>query len=191
MTPSQELLEGCLRNDRKSQQQLYSLCYGFMMGVCLRYTGSRDDALAVMNLGFLKMLMNIASYRSQIPFEVWARTILIRTAIDEFRKKRAYNSLFESQDDLPPQVELNSIDLNAADEKLEAEYIHECMGLLPPVSRQVFNMFAVDGFPHKEIAGILGISEGTSKWHVNFAREKLKEMILEILTKEAITVNEK
>ncbi len=65
------------------------------------------------------------------------------------------------------------------------------MGLLPPVSRQVFNMFAVDGFPHKEIASILGISEGTSKWHVNFAREKLKEMILEILTKEAITVNEK
>ena len=191
MTPSPELLEGCQNNNRKSQHQLYLLCFSFMMGVCQRYAGNRDDARALVNSSFLKILQNLNLYRNDIPFEVWVRTILIRTAIDEFRKNKNYRQWVQQQEDLPAATILGSSELNAAEHKLDTEYIEQCMNRLPPVSRQVFNLFAIDGYPHKEIAALLGISEGTTKWHVNFARQKLKEMILELLKNEAAIVYEK
>ncbi len=188
MNPSAELLDGCLSNDRKSQHRLYNLCYSFMMGVCLRYAGNKDDARALVNAGFLKIILNMQSYQRDIPFEAWVRTILVRTSIDEFRKNQNYKTWITQQEDFSDSSISVSGSFNEAENKLNVVYIEQCLNRLPPVSKQVFNLFAIDGYPHKEIALMLGISEGTSKWHVNFARQKLKEMILDLVKKEGLEV---
>lgn len=187
MTPSPELLEGCIKNNRKSQQQLYKLCFGFILRVCMRYTNNRDNANAMLNTAFLKILNNLQTFNQQTQFEPWIRTIVIRTAIDDFRKNKQYDELIEHVENLAEVVPAHYSSMNEAAEKLDAAYIDLCLLALPAMSRQVFNLFAIDGYSHKEISSMLNIAEGTTKWHVSFARQKLKELIIKQLSPTSIT----
>ncbi|MES2617281.1 MAG: RNA polymerase sigma factor [Bacteroidota bacterium] len=168
----EQLISLCVANDRSAQEQLYKQYYGKMMGVCRRYFQNRDDAMEVLNCGFLKVYQNLKHYEQKGPFEAWIYRIIYNTIIDFIRSKKTL--AFQSTSDLD-QLTPTASDLPL--QKLYADDLLKLLYQLPDATRTVFNMFAIDGYKHEEIAGILNISEGTSKWHVNHARQQLKALI--------------
>ncbi|MEO0898561.1 MAG: RNA polymerase sigma factor [Bacteroidota bacterium] len=171
------LLKGCVKGDRRAQSEMYRRCFGVLMGICMRYHKHEEDAIAALNLGFLKILKSLGKKKEDVPFEPWIRRIMINTIIDEFRKNKRHKETMEYVDFDDRNRNDAFIDVNEADKRFDAEAIESIIQELPPMSREVFNLFALDGFSHKEIAGMMDISEGTSKWHVSFARKRIKEML--------------
>lgn len=145
------------------------------MSICARYTPSKDDADDMLNVGFLKILSNISKYRPEIPFGVWMRRVMINCIIDEYRKNKKHKSVVVYVDEYSNNVSLD--DLTEDLQKIDTEDIYKLIAQLPNVTRQVFNLYVLDEYSHKEVADKLAIAEGTSKWHLNEARVKLKEMI--------------
>ncbi|MCB0526792.1 MAG: RNA polymerase sigma factor [Saprospiraceae bacterium] len=173
-----QLLDAAHKGDRKAQYALYRSCFPVLMAVCMRYRRDEQDAVAALNLGFLKIINNIPSYRrDKVPFEAWIRRIMINTAIDEFRKEKKWRELTVFADDLEKAYPEEPIVWTEPEKRLDIQQLEAMVQRLPPITQQVFNLFALDGFSHKEISKMLGMSEGTSKWHVNSARNKLKELI--------------
>lgn len=182
------LIQKCIKQDRRAQYELYKLCHPLLMGICLRYKKNESDALAILNEGFLKILNNLEKYNSNVPFEAWSKRIMINTIIDEFRKYRKTNEMMEYADmSVSRDYDQTAIDYNLADQQFDADQIQSLIEKLPPVSQKVFNLYAIDGFSHKEIAEMLDISVGTSKWHLSFSRGKIKEMIQELLNSPKVT----
>lgn len=175
---SKQLINDCKRGDRKAQFKLYKTCFNVLMGVCMRYKQNEDEAAAVLNEGFLKILTNIDKYKESVPFEAWIRRIMINTIIDEFRKNRKVQELIEYTNFEQEEQFVDMVEYNTADQAFDAEQIEAFIKCLPPVSQKVFNLFAIDGYSHKEIGKMLNISDGTSKWHLNFARKKIQELML-------------
>lgn len=171
------LIKDCLKGDRRAQSELYRRCHGVLMGVCMRYHGQEEDAVAAMNMAFLKILNNLKKKKEHVPFEAWIRRIAINTIIDEFRKNRKHREAMEYRDFDDREDVSQMIDINEADQRFDAEEIEQMIQELPQTSREVFNLYAIDGYSHKEIGEMLSISVGTSKWHVNFARKRIKERI--------------
>ena len=171
------MLEDCKRGERKAQFMLHRLCFPVLMSICMRYRRNEQEAAAMLNVGFLKVLDNLDKYEPKVPFEAWIRRIMINALIDDFRKSRNVRELIEYTDFAQGHKGDMPVDYNEAEKQFEAEQLEAFIQALPAMSRKVFNLFAVDGYAHAEIAGLLGISEGTSKWHVSFARKKLKEMM--------------
>jgi RNA polymerase sigma-70 factor (ECF subfamily) len=136
-----------------------------------------------MNQGFLKILTNLDKRRPEVPFELWARRIMINTVIDEYRKDRprkAQESLDASLD------ESTLVEVNDYLRHMEADAFAGLLQRVPDMSRKVFNLFAMDGYAHAEIAELLGISEGTSKWHVSHARQVLQQAIAQLAGQHAV-----
>ena len=173
-----QLIEACAKGERKAQYELYQLCYSFLVGIGMRYKHNKEDVDELVNLCFMKVLTNIDKYKKDVPFALWIRRIMINTIIDEFRKVKKMNELTETVDFTEQQMVEEDVTVNDFVRNSDAEYLYKLIAALPPVSGRVFNLFAVDGFNHKEIGELLGISEGTSKWHLNFARTKLKDQLL-------------
>ncbi len=178
MNVDSQLLRACQRRDRKAQAELYRRSFSLLMGVCIRYVRHQEEAVALVNMGFLKILNNLGKYHSKVPFEAWIRRIMINTVIDEYRKNKQHKATIEYTDFTEtPGYEAKNVGYNEADQAFDAEDIERMIRALPPVSREVFNLFAIDGYSHKEIGEMMGISIGTSKWHVSFARKTIKEML--------------
>lgn len=181
-----QLLQDCKKGDRKAQFQLYRLCYPTLMRVCLRYQKNESEAAAALNTGFLKILKNIDKYSGKASFEAWIKRIMINTMIDEFRKNRKVRELIEHTDFSESHHVNTQVSYNEADEKFDAEELEILIQALPPMSQKVFNLYAIDGFSHKEIGAMLKISDGTSKWHLSFARKKLREWIREKMKRKNV-----
>ncbi|MEM6963411.1 MAG: RNA polymerase sigma factor [Bacteroidota bacterium] len=177
MQVSSSLIADCKRGDRRAQFQLYQSCFSTLMGVCRRYKKEDAEAVSVLNMGFLKILKNLDKRQSHVPFEAWIRRIMINTVIDDFRKNRKVKELIEHTDFEDYHDHKDLVEFNGADLQFEAEELEQMIKRLPPVSQKVFNLFAIDGYNHKEIGEMLGISVGTSKWHLSSARKKLREFI--------------
>ena len=170
-----EILDGCLRNDRKCQELLYKQFYGYAVGVCMRYVPNREEAVEVVNDGFLKVFQKVQMYDADKPFKLWLRRIMINTALDHYRQ----NIKFQHHDDI--SVAENSIatsDTNSAYSHLAHEELIELIQQLTPAYRTVFNLYVIDGYSHEEISQKLGISEGTSKSNLARARENLRNMLV-------------
>lgn len=182
MTIAPDILEGACKGDRKAQYLLYKQCFPVLMSVCHRYKYGEQDAVSALNQAFLKIIQNLDRMPADAPFEAWIRRIQINVIIDEFRKNKKWNAQVTHTEDMAAPAIQSQIDpqWNEADLRLDAGYIERLMLRLPPVTRQVFNMFALDGFSHQEIGNMLGISDGTSKWHVNAARNQLKTWLAEV-----------
>lgn len=172
------LIEQCIRKERKAQFELYKKMYGFMMGICIRYTSNNEDARSLVNLGYLKILNNLQKKREEVPFGLWARRVMINSIIDEYRKNKKEKEFLEYQDFTDRDDDDYLTDVNDAVKRMDVAEIQKFIDKLPNVSRKVFNLFVVDGYGHKEIADLLGMSEGTSKWHLSTAKQKLREDIL-------------
>lgn len=176
------LIARCLQQESKAQYELYRALHGMMMSICTRYERNRQDATARMNQGFLKILTSLGQRAPGVPFEPWARRVMINTAIDAFRRdrgRRQHESL---------EAPLDDAGLAAANEylrEMEAEAFAQLLDQVPPMSRNVFNLFAIDGFTHAEIAELLGISTGTSKWHVAHARTVLQRALSQLAVQHA------
>lgn len=168
-----QLIKGCIEQDRKCQKLLYKQFYGFSMGICMRYTGNRDEAVEVMNQGFLKVFTHLEKFDTAKPFKAWLGRIMMNASIDHYRAnlKMAY------MDDLDKAEDIGHDDL--PDQKLSYDELLAMVQRLPQGYRTVFNLFAIEGYGHEEIADMLGISTGTSKSNLFKARAKLRDMIKE------------
>ena len=172
---TEALIQGCIQRDERAEYALYKALYPMLMGICARYERNTQDAAATLNAGFLKILTGLNARPSGAPFEAWARRIVINTVIDRYRRERPRREHEQLVDDPPTEVAVANDYLK----EVEAEELRRVIASLPPMSRNVFNLFAIDGYPHAEIAELLQISEGTSKWHVNHARTLLKRALAE------------
>lgn len=167
-----DMIEGCIAGDRAAQEKFYRKYYGKMMSMCMRYMQNRDDAMEVLNTGFLKVFKNLENYRNSGPLEGWIYRIIYNSVIDAVRKKTRG---IRTEEISESEYELSAGTCTA--QNLYAQDLLTMLNMLPDATRAVFNMFAIEGFRHDEIAEIMNISEGTSKWHVNRARTILKPLI--------------
>lgn len=170
----ENLIADCIRKDPRAEHELYRTLYPMLMAICSRYEHNRQDASARLNEGFLKVLMNLGKRRPEVPFEAWVRRIMINTVIDGYRKERERRTL--ERMDAPMDAHVGA-EVNEYLRHMEAEEFARLLDEVPAMSRRVFNLFAIDGFSHAEIATLLGISAGTSKWHVSHARNILQNAI--------------
>ena len=166
----EEMIRGCVANDRRCQEVLYRTYFDTMMRMVRRYTKDEDRMIEILNDGFLKVFKKIEMFRGEGSFEGWIRRIVYHSISDHFKKESGYLKFIVLED-------AEKDDGHTALNGLYYEDLLEIIGALPERSRQVFNMYAVEGFSHKEIADQLEISEGTSKWHLSNAREQLKKLL--------------
>lgn len=177
MNVTADLLQSAQKGDRKAQYALYRFCFPVLMPVCVRYKRDEQEAVAALNHGFLKILNNLGRYQAEVPFGAWARRIMINTLIDEFRREKKWREATVFSENFEREHAGGAVDWNEADQRFDLQQLEQLLHRLPPATRQVFNLFAIDGFSHTEIAAALDISEGTSKWHVNSARKQLQGWI--------------
>lgn len=178
----EKLIARCIKQEPKAQYALYRALYGQMMAICSRYERNRQDAQDRMNQGFLKILSNLDKRRPEVPFELWTRRIMINTVIDNHRQEKQRRDV-ESLD--APLDEDTLSEVNDYLKQMNADAFSDLLACVPDMSRRVFNLFAIDGFAHQEIAQMLGISEGTSKWHVSHARQVMQQSIARLATRSA------
>jgi RNA polymerase sigma factor (sigma-70 family) len=167
----EHIIDGCKDGKSSSKEMLYKMFSKKMWGVCLRYARDTDEAKDILQDGFIKAFEKIKQYEGRGHFEGWLRKIMVNTALAEYRKKRYLNleAAYTSNTD---EESFEHIECNmAADELLEI--IKE----LPSQYKLVFNMYAIEGYSHKEIAELIGISEGTSKSNLSRARDILKKKV--------------
>jgi RNA polymerase sigma-70 factor (ECF subfamily) len=166
----EELIQGCARNERSAQEKLYKLFYPRMMGVVKRYIDRDMQAEEVLNNGFLRAFQKIQQYTFQGSFEGWLRKIVFHAVSDYVKQNVQYSE----------KVMLVEKDQYVHKDHADNLYYNQLLELvekLPVATRTVFNMYVMEGFSHKEIGKMLGISEGTSKWHLSEGRRVLKEKI--------------
>lgn len=166
-----KLIENCINGDRKSQRQLYDLFSQKMFSICLRYCKNQMDAEDVLQEGFVKLYNNLHRFRSEGSFEGWVRRIFVNTAIENIRRKNLSLAVGEGLE--------NSIAdkyHNALDNLYKKDIINSSLTLSEGY-RTVFNLYAVEGFSHKEIALRLGITESTSKSQFSRAKSILRNII--------------
>jgi RNA polymerase sigma-70 factor (ECF subfamily) len=186
MNIEERLITQCMQGDRKAQLLLYDLCYSYMMSICLRYCRDKHEAGSRLNLSFLKVLKHLDQYDQNSSFKAWISTITLRSIIDEFRSQQKHYQHHVYNGELPQEKEWTDATVNQIAEGMDLDHLLMKIHQLPPLDRQVFNLFAIDGYGHKEIAAMLNMSEGTSKWHVHEARRKLKEALLKETKKASL-----
>lgn len=173
-----KVIEGCLQNDRRSQERLFQLYYGKLIVVTLRYISDRDTAEEVLQNGFIKIFEKLDSYDFKGSFDGWVRRIIANTAIDHIRRSKKDPLLSDSDTDFVNDAEDPMVEMeNLESLTLRGEKAMEAVQQLSPAYRTVFNMFVIENFSHKEIAEKLGITEGTSKSNLAKAKMNLKAIL--------------
>lgn len=170
-----ELVKRCKAGQRKAQEMLYKLFASKMMGVCLRYAVDRMEAEDILQNGFIRVFQKIADYRGDGSFEGWVRRIMVHSSIEYYRKHHRMMQLVDLED-AGHEPSVNA----AAASSLEAKDLLLLIKGLSPGYRMVFNLYAIDGYSHKEIAEMTGITEGASKSQLSRARAILKEQVLQL-----------
>ena len=168
-----DLINGCRRGDSHAQQRVFDLYSSRMYGICLRYVRSSMQAEDVLVMAFAKVFERITQFKGEGSFEGWIRRITVNEALTSLRRSRVMmvETDLEYADREP--------DYNALSDHLEAEDLLKIIEKLPPGYRVVFNLYAIDGYSHKEIAEQLGISENTSKSQLSRARTYLQKLLAE------------
>lgn len=168
-----EMLDGCIRGDRRCQMALYELLSGKMFAVCLRYANDHNSAQDLLQEGFIKVYKNIHKFRREGSFEGWVRRIFVNTAIEQFRKNVTLYAIHESE-----TVKYEHFEGNAF-ETLKHQDLMKMIQSLSHGYRTVFNLYVIEGYSHKEISDMLNISEGTSKSQLARARYLLQKKIMD------------
>ena len=166
----QELVEACTRNDRRAQEALYRRFFPEMLRMCRRYTSNEDTALEIVNNGFLRVFKKIHTFGFKGSLEGWVRRLVYHSMADYYRGNAKYLHflVLEDHDKSVPEQ---------GHEVFYEEDIMKAVNTLPPMTKEVFRLFAIEGYAHAEIALALNMSEGTSKWHLSSARQKLRELL--------------
>lgn len=165
-----ELIKGCLKNDRFYQERFYRRFAPTMLRMCYRYTRDEHQALEIVNDGFLQVFQKLDTYQASGSLEGWIRKIVFRSLSDYFRKENRRIRF----------LDLESKDQPNAQQALPDLYLEDLLDLvksLPEMHGRVFHLYAIEGYNHREIGGLLGIPEGTSKWYLSEARKQLRRLI--------------
>jgi RNA polymerase sigma factor (sigma-70 family) len=167
------MLHGCLNNIASAQEALYNRFSPRMLGVCYRFARNREDAEDMLQEGFIKVFSQMHQFRNQGALEGWIRRIIVHTCINVLKK----NKKFTDSVDL---IHANSIHLNENNihSILQAKQVVESIRLLPMGYRTVLNLYAIEGFSHKEIATILDIEESTSRSQYTRAKAMLEDILI-------------
>ncbi|MEM8908821.1 MAG: sigma-70 family RNA polymerase sigma factor [Bacteroidota bacterium] len=165
-----QLVEGCIRNDRRCQELLYRKHFQTMIGMCLRYTDDREVAMEIVNNGFLRVFKKLDTFSFKGSLEGWIRKLVYHSLSEYFKKNAKYLQflVFEERDAKIQEDALSQV---------YVEDILKMVDLLPPATQEVFRLYAIEGYSHVEIAERIDISVGTSKWHLSNARKKLQLLI--------------
>lgn len=167
-----ELIEGCCKGDARCQRLLFDTYSRKMMGVCLRYASNEFEAQDILQDGFVKVFEKVGTFKSKGSFEGWMRRIFVNTALDHYRRQKEMRN----------SVDVDSVSymLPADDfilENIAAEELLKTLQTIPDGYRTVFNLYAVEGYSHKEIADELGITVNTSKSQYSRAKGYLRKII--------------
>jgi RNA polymerase sigma-70 factor (ECF subfamily) len=178
----QALIDGCLKGDRRSQQAIHKMFYGKMKAVCMRYTRDSDQAMDVLQEGFLKVFNNLEKYTGVGTFEGWMRRIMVNLSIDRYRRLKHDLILLGEQNDIENwggETDDESEDSGENEEiyDITPEQIIDAMQQLTPAYRTVFNLYVYEDYTHQDIAEALGISVGTSKSNYAKAKKNMKKLL--------------
>ena len=174
-----DLVKGCARGDRRSQEILYKRYFSFAMSVCIRYTHDENEAMEIVNDSYMKVLEGLSEYDSSRPFKPWYGKVLVNTAIDNYRKNLKYNdylsiNTINETEDREPEIEA----------ELSVNDILTLFRYLPGNYKITFNLFEIEGYSHEEIGQMMGVTASTSR--SNLARAK--KMLRELYNKHVISV---
>jgi len=168
-----EIIDGCLNKDRTCQKRLYERFAPKMLGVCMRYSKDKAEAEDMLQEGFIKIFSDLTKYRAEGSLEGWIRRVVVFTAINFFKKR--IRTFKETLDYNGVEVFIDEDII----EKLAAKDILALVQKLAPGYKTIFNMYAIDGYSHKEISEILGIAIGTSKSQYLRAKQQMQKMLAE------------
>jgi RNA polymerase sigma-70 factor (ECF subfamily) len=167
----EEIISQCKTGSLKYQEMLYKLFYGYAMGISLRYSLNRDDALEAVNDAFIKVFNAIHNYNTDRPFKAWLRTIVVNTAIDRRRKDLKFQLNVELDNAAPISSHMGAVD------NLNVQDILKLMKELPAIQLTIFNLYEIDGYNHDEIANMLTIPVSSSRVYLSRAKERLRKML--------------
>ncbi len=165
------LIKGCKKGRARSQEQLYKLFSAAMYGLCLQYASDEDDAKDILQDGFVKVYQKIDQVKNPKAFPGWIRRVMINTALEKYRSQVLLQRMDESQQIWKEEVSEDVLD------RLSAEALLTLIKELSPKYKMVFNLYAIEGYSHREIGEMLQISEGTSKSNLSRARSILQEKV--------------
>ena len=172
----EELIKGCILEYKAYQKALYDKFAGKMLAVCMRYARDRSEAEDILQEGFIKIFDNIAGFKAQGSFEGWIRRIIVNTALNQYRKNNSRNEVYE--------YEMQEFDSAMEDPtalgKLSEKELLQMIAALPDGYRVVFNLYAIEGYSHKEISEMLLIKESTSRSQLVKARQALQQRINQV-----------
>ena len=182
----EQMLAGSIKNNASAQEAFYNKFSPKMLGVCYRFAKNREDAEDMLQEGFIKIFTQLHQYRSEGVLEGWIRRIIVHTCINILKKNKKFaesvdiihaNSIYVREDMIP------SI--------MQAKQVVECIRMLPMGYKTVLNLYAIEGYSHKEIAGMLEIEESTSRSQYTRAKAMLEEILIKkkILQKPAVKIN--
>ena len=163
------VIRGCAKNDRSFQEKLYRHFFPIMERMVLRYTQDEDQIIDILNNGFLKVFQNISKYEFKGSFEGWIRKIVFRSLSDYFRKSRKDLAFLIYEEEFKKEPSQSS------EHSLYYQDLISLLDVLPKTQMQVFHLFAIEGYSHKEISKRLGINPNTCRWHLAEARKLLQK----------------
>jgi len=167
------ILQGCLHNHPVAQRELYNRFSPKMLAVCYRFAHNREDAEDMLQESFIKVFSQIHTFQNKGAFEGWIRRIIVHTCINHLKKNKRFNESVDIINASAIQVREESIP-----SIVQAKQIVECIRLLPIGYRTVLNLYAIEGYSHKEIAEMLDIEESTSRSQYTRAKQMLEEILL-------------
>ena len=173
MSDIKNIIKGCLAGDRRDQELLYRRHSSKLYAVCLQYSGNDEEARDILQEGFIKIFDNLKNYKHEGSFEGWMRRIVVNTALEKFRSRHNLFRVDDIDTISEPEAEPDSEDYSG----LEAVDLLYIIRELPPKYRMVFNLYAIEGYSHREIGSMLSISEGTSKSNLSRARVILQRRV--------------
>ncbi len=174
----QEIIDGCARHDRKAQQLLYDKYSRFLLGICLRYASDKSEAEDVLQDSFLKIFFNIKDYSGTGSFIGWLRKVTVNTAITNYHKNLKFRYSIEIEEFVSMETGVSSFE----EDFFTADMLYKVLNELPAGYRMVFNLYAIEGYKHKEIAKMLGIDVNTSKSQYSRAKAVIRNKLEKLET---------
>lgn len=167
------ILKGCLNNDATAQRELYNKYSAKMLAVCYRYAHNREDAEDMLQEGFIKVFSQVHTFENRGAFEGWIRRIIVHTCINILKKNKKFNESVDIIHATGVQIREESVPAI-----VQAKQVVECIRLLPIGYRTVLNLYAVEGYSHREIAVMLDIEESTSRSQYTRAKSMLEDILI-------------
>jgi RNA polymerase sigma-70 factor (ECF subfamily) len=168
------ILQGCLKNQSVAQQELYGRYSPKMLSVCYRFARNREDAEDMLQEGFIRVFTQIHQFQSKGSFEGWIRRIIVHTCINHLKKHKKFNDSVDIT-----QAQTVSVREDSVPSIIQAKQVIECIRTLPLGYRTVLNLFAIDGYTHREIANMLDIEESTSRSQYTRAKAMLEQILIQ------------